>query len=70
MENIRTILLPLPTTIGGYTILKDDFYTIVLNSNLSFEQNMESYNHELQHIKNRDFYKRSSADLIEVFAHN
>lgn len=69
MENIRVIFCDMPTSIGGYTILKEDFYTIVLNSRLSRERNIESYQHEVDHILNGDFEKKCSVDLIEFFAH-
>ena len=69
MDNIRTIFVDLPNTIGGYTISKDDFYTIVLNQNLCYERNESTYLHELDHIKNGDFDKCCSADLIELYAH-
>lgn len=69
MENIRTILADLPSTIGGYTIYKDGFYTIVLNKNLNYERNIESYQHELKHIFQNDFSKKCSADMVEIYAH-
>lgn len=69
MENIKTVLADLPASIGGYTVLKDDYYTIVLNQNLSHEKNYETYLHEMGHIKNKDFEKKCSIDLIEVYAH-
>ncbi|MCF2641188.1 hypothetical protein I6E50_02030 [Roseburia hominis] len=69
MENVRTIYCDMPNTIGGFTILVDDFFTIVLNQNLSHEKNLESYMHELEHIKNGDFDKKVSAGLIEIMAH-
>lgn len=69
MENVRTILLDMPCTVKAYTIFQDDYYTIVLNENLNYEQRHKSYIHELSHIKNADFEKRCSADLIEISAH-
>ena len=69
MDNIRTIYANLPNTIGGYTIVTDDFYTIVINQNLNYEKNQESYLHELNHITNGDFDKKSSVGLIEIQAH-
>ena len=69
MDNIRTVMSNLPSTIGGFTIVADDYFTIVLNQNLSFERNMQTYNHELFHITNGDFDKRVSVGLIEIVAH-
>lgn len=41
---------------------EDGSYTIILNSRLSYEQNVKSFKHELRHICNNDFSK----DVIEV----
>lgn len=70
MDNVRVIFMDMPVKMKGYTILKDDFYTIVLNSKCSTEQNRLSYYHELWHIKNGDCEKKCSVDLIEFNAHN
>lgn len=67
---IKTIYCDLPATVKAFTVCKDGFYTIVLNQNLNHEQNMLSYAHEYAHIKNGDFEKKCSADMLELFAHN
>lgn len=69
MDEIRIVLVPLPASIKAYTVRKDDYYTIVLNCNLSLEQNKESYQHELKHILQGDFDRKCHADLIELFTH-
>ncbi len=69
MDSIRTILADLPNTIGGYTIKQDDYYTIVLNQNLSHDKNLITYAHEISHITNNDFESNCSAGLIEIYAH-
>lgn len=69
MDNIKTIYISMPVTISGYTIYKDDFYTIVLNSNLTYEKNKETYLHEYLHIINKDVAKECSVDDIEIIAH-
>ena len=69
MDNVRTVMSNLPSTIGGFTIVADDYFTIVLTQNLSFERNMQTYNHELMHISNGDFDKKTSVGLIEIMAH-
>lgn len=65
---IRVVYADLPPKVKGFTVLNDDFYTIVLNHNLTREQNEVTYKHELQHIKNRDFEKMDIQD-IEYLAH-
>lgn len=70
MDNIRTIYCDLPTSIGGFTVATaDDYFTIVINQNLSYYKNLETYRHELEHIKNGDFDRKCSAGLLEIMAH-
>lgn len=69
IDDVKTLLCDMPTAIKAYTISKDGYYTIVLNSRLSREQNLISYRHEISHIINGDFQNRNNAGLIELFAH-
>lgn len=48
---------------------EDGSYTIFINARLSYEGRMKAYNHAMHHIKNEDFGKKCSADLIECYAH-
>lgn len=71
MENIRTILRDLPSSIDGFTIASNDgWYTIVLNNRLSYERRLQAFNHELAHITHGDFSLTDSADYIEQYAHS
>lgn len=71
MNNIRTIYCDLPTSIGGFTVATiDDYFTIVINQNLSYTKNLETYRHELEHIRQGDFDKKYSAGLLEIVTHN
>lgn len=67
--DVRTVLCDMPTTVKAYTICKDGYFTVILNQNLTHEQNVESYLHELKHIQNGDFDKRCNVNMIELFAH-
>lgn len=70
MENIRTMYFDLPNTIGGFTVLTPDgWFTICLNQNLSHERNLISYEHEMNHIIDKDFEKILKADCIEAISH-
>ena len=70
MDNVRTVYCDLPNTVKGFTVSSnDDFFTIVLNQNLSYSQNMETYSHEMNHITNGDFSRKCSADMIEFYTH-
>ena len=43
----------------------DDSYTILISDNLCREQQLEAYDHALQHILNHDFEKESVQDIEE-----
>lgn len=68
-EAVYTHLLPLPMRVKGYTVLMDDTYTIVINSNLSDQARLEAYRHEIDHIKGDDLRSEDSADQIEQQSH-
>ncbi len=69
-DNIYVRYLSLPCRIHSFVVANKDLtYTIVLNDRLSHEQNMLSYQHELEHIHNGDYEKKCGADLIEIMAH-
>jgi hypothetical protein len=50
------------------TINEDGSYTIVINSKLNIEQQLEGYLHELHHIDNNDFYSEDVSE-IEICNH-
>lgn len=68
-EDTRIIYMNLPLTIKAFTKESDGFYTIVLNENLCYEQNVLSAYHELSHIMNNDFDSGLSANQIEIKSH-
>lgn len=67
-SNIKVVYADLPTTIGGFVKETDGYYTIVLNSRMTFERNRKSYIHELSHIDNMDLDRNCNADQIELEA--
>lgn len=70
MDNVFVMLSDLPAAIRSFVVQNKDLtYTIVLNSKLSYEQNLVCYQHELRHIQNGDYDKKCSVDLIEIYAH-
>lgn len=68
-ENIRVYQVEMPARIKAYTVKKDGFYTILINSILAREQQLKEYDHEYKHIVDGDFDKTCSVDAIEVNAH-
>lgn len=71
LDNYTTIYLNLPCKIKGFAVYNscEDFYTIVLNSRLSYAQNIKTYWHELRHIKNNDFFSNLTVNELETLAH-
>lgn len=69
MNDIITRTADLPATIGGYTVRdRNGDYNIFLNSRLSRERQLESYQHELDHIRKDDF-SGGSVQEIETKRH-
>lgn len=68
-EEIRVYKAEMPARIKGFTTLKDGYYTIMINSILERQQQLRVYEHELNHIKNKDFEKDIPVDVIEAEAH-
>lgn len=66
-ENIVVVYMNLPYSVNGFTLYNaaEGFYTIVLNSRLSYQEQIKTYEHELRHIKNGDFYSGKSVETIE-----
>lgn len=70
MNDIFEKLVNLPTTITAYTILdRAGDFTVFINSKMTRERQEEACQHELEHIRNGDFDRTGSADLIEIYAH-
>ena len=79
-NNAKVILLDLPCAVHGFVVSDGfDFYTIVLNSRLSYEMQRQAYMHEVSHIENgdisrmqdinRDLMEDCGADIIEALRH-
>ncbi len=67
IENIFIRKIPLPCGVRAFTVPDEQGdYNIYLNSNLTFEQQKKSLEHETSHIKRGDFEKDSEASLIEA----
>ena len=69
MSDFKVIYEDLPTTIGGFVKETDGFYDIVLNSRLSYSDNMKTYEHELYHIEHDDLHSDRRVDRIERESH-
>lgn len=66
-ENIYIRKIPLPSGVRAFTVPDEQGdYNIYINSNLSFEQQCRSLEHETSHILRGDFMKDAAAALIEA----
>lgn len=65
---IRFVDFPVCSCGGAILLNEDGTYTILLNSRLSRQQNKDSLIHELNHIKNGDFYRDVPIKQIEAEA--
>ena len=61
MENEpKTRLMDLPTSVRGFCYHDDDGEEfIILNSRLTREQNVRSFDHERQHLKRGEMYDQN-----------
>lgn len=68
--DVNVHLADMPASIPAYSVANPDLsYTIVLNSRLSHERQLQAYHHEMLHIEGGDYRKGCSADIIECYAH-
>lgn len=69
-EFVRVYHLDMPCNVRGYTKpFPDGFYAIILNSRLSWEQNVKTLEHELEHIKEGHLYAECDVNHIESLLH-
>ncbi len=70
MDEIIKRVLDLPDGVYGYTVrdLEGD-YNIYISSRMSYERQLETYEHELEHIRGDDFNRKTAVGLIEILAH-
>lgn len=68
-DDFKVIYEDLPTTIKAFIKETDGFYDIVLNSKMSYCQNVKSYDEEIWHIENEDLDRNETVDQIETRSH-
>lgn len=64
---VRLIPFPVCNVGGMVTPNPDGSFSIYINSNLSQERQKEALDHELDHIRNNDFYNGIPIEEIEDF---
>lgn len=70
IQDVNIILANMPARVTAFTRCNCDMsYTIVINSRLNYESQLNAHHHEMIHIENGDYNKKCSADIIEFYAH-
>ena len=68
--DVNTFLMDMDVLIPEHVIPNSDgSYTVLLNSRLSCERQLEAFSHAMKHIERNDFEK-TDADNIELNAHD
>lgn len=75
MDEVRVVFCDFPPRIYGLTVGYYDedgqlYYTILINSRLSYYTNRCTYFHEMEHIRNQDFEHIYSVDDLENLRHS
>lgn len=67
-QDVNILFLDMSPKIPAYIVCKADMsYTIVINSRLSRERQLQTYHREMKHIENGNFKKKCSDDLTEYY---
>ncbi|HWQ74709.1 MAG TPA: hypothetical protein VN441_05290 [Syntrophomonas sp.] len=66
MDRVFLRYMPLPTTVKGLTVQDSDGdYNVYINARLAYGANLQTLQHEIQHIDNNDFQKQLHIKDIE-----
>lgn len=69
MYNVQIVDFKQNSPRATHVLNDDGSYTIFINSRLSYNQQRNSYLHEIEHIKNEDLYNHLDSDYIECIRH-
>ena len=69
-EYVRVRLEALPAHIRAFCVEKEDWFTIVINADLSPSERLKAFEHEIQHIEKDDFHSFETVDEIERRSHD
>jgi len=75
MENLNVIFRDMPVSVKGFIVKMfddcggEDYYTVVINPRYNWEQQMDTYKHELEHFREGDFDVWGDPDVIETLRH-
>lgn len=67
-SDIFTYMVAMPSKIKAITVLSGlDEYTVYINAALSAEAQQEAFQHELEHIRNKDYDHFYDVNVLEHF---
>ena len=73
MKEIPVIYMDMPPSSKGFLVKMfddgEDYYTIVINPRYNWEQQLETYEHELKHIDAEDLVGYCDPDFVEKLRH-
>ena len=73
MKQVRTIYMEIDPKCKGFVSRMfhdgEDYDTIVINPCYNWEQQRETYKHELKHIEYKDLEGECDPDVIEMLRH-
>ena len=72
MNDIHTIYMNMPPSVKGFVIKtfdEDECYTIVINPMYNIEQQRDTYEHEVKHIKCQDLDDHGDPGILEIMRH-
>ena len=59
--------MKMPTGVKGFTIREDaDTYDVYINPAYCYAQQVETYEHEMEHIRNGDFERNGEVNEMEL----
>ena len=70
-NEVSVVFSDLPTSINAFVVRTyedDEHYTIVINSRVSADKQMEAYRHEISHICNDDFASDDAEIAVAIAA--
>ena len=70
MDYIGVFFVDMPTGIRALTVMNSDgSFTILINAGLSAAAQCDAYDHEMEHINNRDFDHIYDVNYLESIRH-
>ena len=72
MDDYMVIYKNLPHKVHAFTMYNaaEGYYTIVLNSRISYDCAQKAFKHEIRHILGNDFVIDKNVNKIETLAHS